>query len=694
MGNCSKKIVISILSYLIFFIVFAQNVFAYSPTLFVNALDTISGMSTSFKVENVTPSSEVVFEVKNPDGNKTVFSSFSDASGKVFAKFSESNTTVVGEYRVSAYYPADGYSSSVSIFNVFSDMVSAETSIVSPANQLVNTGEKAEVVVQLMDENLNPIAGHYVKLISSDSKVTVTTNSDISDQNGYVYFEVSSQNVAAVTYTVYDMASDVILESRARIAFVNSDTVFASSVGNSSGPVESLKFENIPSKINPADSVSFTVSAYDGLDQLVSNYNGNVRFSVVGDNYGAVSLPNDYTFTLSDQGSHTFSLSLAFSQVDKYVIEVRDLDKPTVFAEYEFNVVSGSSSSLSGPGILIENPVAGTFSNDIQVVSGVVGPGERISVYDNDVLLTTLLAGIEGKFTYTTPVLADGVHNLYIAVLDNNGTIDRTSAVVTFNIDTTAPELSRIEILPDGEIYASSKVEIRMFLDEELTEAAMLFDGGIYDFERYEDSYYFVKFNAPAVPGDYNIDLVLVDLLGNETRMEKRATLNVLPAAAVVLPSVSNLIAVPNDTRIVLNWDELIAVDSQIAYYRVFYGTDSTRLIHAVDTFTNSNTWYIPKLENGVRYYFAVVAVGLDGVVGQELSNIASAVPSPQFVDVDDPNVAHGVAGSDVLQDAISDMDADVSETGPGVYWLIFVSFVLGAFYTNRKKILSLYSTL
>jgi predicted phage tail protein len=180
---------------------------------------------------------------------------------------------------------------------------------------------------------------------------------------------------------------------------------------------------------------------------------------------------------------------------------------------------------------------------------------------------------------------------------------------------------------------------------------------------------------------------VIVDQLGNESRFENASTLfvGVTPTTSgSTLGDVTALSAVASDHRITLTWTAPTVVAAPLINYRVFYGLSPNQLTEAVDTFTNSTTWYIPNLKNGVEYYFAVVAVDSSGNTSEHLSNIVSSTPNPAVLNVPTPDVVNGTAGADILKE----MDADVSETGPEVVWLLCLSVFGGAFYTlsSRRK--------
>lgn len=662
-----------------------------SGVLEAYALDTIAGVSTTLRSSEISPFSKVVFDVEKANKEIVHIPSTSNKNGVAYAELSNFHTRTAGDYRVSVRKESESRAERVTMFSVLADKVSQTKSSISPSDQVVPSGGSGEITVALYDQFSNPIEGHLLRLVASDPNSTIQSESSYSSEEGIVSFMVSSNDSSPISYSVYDVSADIVLTDRAKVAFWDNDfpdDYLYAAIGNSSGPIDHFEFESIPEEIAPADSVSFTITAYDANDVLVTDYEGTVRFSVTTDNYDMVSLPNDYSFSLTDQGSHTFSLSLSFQQIGEYDLEIRDIDNSSIFGEYSFLVEHFGPSVEPGSGVILNTPSPGTYSNNIQIVTGITQAGDKIKIFDNDVHLSSLVADINGSFSYTTPTLVDGEHTLYVAVVDDDGTILKTSEIIDFTIDTSAPEIAEILLIPSGEINAGSAVELQLHMMEALSQAAILLDDTIIDLEDTGAGYYLANFNAPLEPGEYSLDFILIDELGNESKFEDETTFTVVSGPEVVVPAVSSLVSVPTDSRITLNWTAPEDPFDPIAYYRVFYGTTPTVLAHAVDTFTNAPSWYLPNLQNGVQYYFAVAAVDVEGRISETLSNVSSAVPAPMIVEVEDPDVVHGVAGAD----ALAEMESEVSNSGPELWILPIIALFAGFFLVNRRYLAEIYS--
>ncbi len=687
-----RKLVPSILILCLFtsYAAFAQN--DSSTILEAYGLNTIAGHTTYLRTSQTLVDASVVFEITDPLGDTTTLSAVSNSSGVAQAELSDYYTKHAGTYTVSARLENDFSVNNLNSFVVYPNAVSSAESVVTPGEQVVRSyGDEALVTVKLADDYGNVIEGHLVKLISSsnDDFIQLASDSDLTDANGEIVFDVSSDSPGIVTYTIYDVTADEILDSRAKVVYFDStDYLFSSdlpndfdyaALGNSSSGVDTFEFVDTPDSIDVGESVTFTLSANDSLDQVVTGYDGTVRFSVLSDNSLYVSLPDDFTFSTQDLGSHTFSLALSFQQEGTYSIEARDTENPAIYGEYEFVVGVGNGDSTGG--LNITNPAAGTYSNNIQVVSGSAPAGSQLKIFDNDLEISTIIADASGVFSYTTTALTDGEHNLYVATINGVGTITGVSPTVTLTIDSSGPELSQVVLEPSGAVDPGTIVSVKLYTTDDLSQAAILFQDNIYEMAKGSGDFYEGSFAAPVEFGDYSVSFILIDQLGNEAKLEDQATVNVggiVDQPDVLLGSVTDLEADPEDHRIVLSWKAPESSTYAIKNYRVYYGLSPNELTEAVDTFTNGTTWYIPNLKNGVEYYFAAIAVDEQGNISEVFSNIVASTPNPDVVDAPPPEVTNGSAGGD----ALDEMEKDVSESGPEIVWLVLFSLLGGFCYS------------
>lgn len=468
--------------------------------------------------------------------------------------------------------------------------------------------------------------------------------------------------------------------------------------GAPSGALSKFNFENIPSTIYAGDFLSLKVTASDALDQTVMNYTGKIHFSVESGDEFAVTLPADYTFVTQDVGSHTFSLAFMFSDVGYYSLKTCDAVNVTICGQQDFTVVSKTVDPGDQSSITVTSPISGTASNNVQVVSGTTAPGSSLKIFDNDLEIGAATADINGVFSFTTSQLTDGFHKIYVAEIDEGGTIVNTSDLIEVNIDTSGPNITNIVFEPSNQVSAGVQAVVKLYTQEKLAQAAMIIDSNIYELVEDPSGFYVATFTTPNNPGAYNVSFDVVDNTGNETRIDNMAVLNVKmhniddTGTGTTIPpvftigDVIGLTASGSSGRIILNWTPAES-SFPIKNYRVFYGFSPNEMSNVIDTFTNATTWYIPNLSNGVQYYFAVAAVDDKGNISQHLSNIVISTPNPVVTVVQDPCVLNGTCGTDNLDD----MEEDAGKAGPEFLWIIVISALGGIFYvqTSSKRMLS-----
>ena len=567
--------------------------------------------------------------------------------------------------------------------------VSSSYSKLDPEKFMARTGtELVQITVKLLDSYKNAVPGHLVKLISASENdlVSLHGTNNFTDSNGEISFDVLGKKSELVTYSVYDVSADVVLESKSKILYFDStESVYGTTfAGNSSGPVDHLKFEDIPLSVSLGESVTFRLSAVDEQDQNVINYLGNVRFTVTGADANSVDVPQDYEFRAEDLGSHLFSLALTFQKPGSYTIKATDLDKQEVFGEQAFVVsdTQGSSSGQNAGSLVISSPGSGTVSSNVQVISGTAPSGARIKIFDNDVPIATLSVDNAGKFSYTTGALLEGQHRIYVAQVNDIDTIVQTSPMITLNIDLKAPEISKVELEPAGAVDPATTVKVKLFNSEALSKARLGFGNNVFDMTKNAAGYYEVSVVAPIEFGEYSLNFTLIDELGNEVTLKDQAklTVGVLGEKASKPAAVTNLVATAGPNKVTLTWDA--ATSSNVKNYRVYYGTSPNQLVDVVDTLTNAGTWYIPNLENGKTYYFAVSPLDATGNTSSNFDQIVLATPSSSVVSKPPVDVVNGSAG----KDALDDMKRDASESGPEVFWLIPLSALAGGFYRKFRR--------
>ncbi|ADU70507.1 Ig-like domain repeat protein [Pantoea sp. At-9b] len=83
----------------------------------------------------------------------------------------------------------------------------------------------------------------------------------------------------------------------------------------------------------------------------------------------------------------------------------------------------------------------GLTNDSTPILSGTAEAGSIITIYDNMAVIGTAQAdAVTGIWSYTTPTLTDGDHNLMVTETDAAGNVSAPSNMVALTVDTTAPE--------------------------------------------------------------------------------------------------------------------------------------------------------------------------------------------------------------------------------------------------------------
>lgn len=700
---------------------------------------TIAGYPGFVETTRVSAGEKLDFLVKKPDGNELKFSSVADDKGQVDVEIFDYHTRVAGEYQLGVSISGKN-DYRFNRFEVFPDEISNEKSVVELESQMVNVNESVDLNVVLKDQYGNAISGHEVMLVSSRGVDEITKIGDgATDGSGAASFRVQSTEPGLSTITAYDLTAGVSLDERAEMVFFDSavkniggdlnefslvPTAYAQSI--SGGPVNGFEIDGLDGEVSVNENFSFTVKAVDEEGNVSENYSGEVRFSVEGASASDVILPDDYQFEAQDLGAHTFSLGISFKTVGTYKVVVTDVDDFDLRGEQTVVVTAGdgvnsnntNSSNAGSSAVVINSPKPGTYNVSSQQISGTATPGVALKIYDNDQEIGNTDADSGGDFSFQTGVLSQGEHKFQVVALGATNSPAGSSEIVTVVIDTAGPDANLITFDPNGPVAPGSLVEVSISSDNNLSQAALLFDGKLVVLTEdiAEAGTYKGSFLAPNEIGTYGVDVILVDGLGNESQLQNEKQIVVAERGAVgnegldgidnvdqidstnsdvQVDSVTGLKAYSGNERVNLEWSE---VDGEISNYRVYYGERADSLTNAVDTFTEKNEWYVPNLENGKEYFFALTAIDSEGNESPVRSEIVSAVPfMPTETGVNDSAGDIFSFNSDGLSDVVTVNVSDLKEapvekpaldeTGPEIYYLMLMSLFGALFYTQLKKI-------
>lgn len=692
--------------------------------------DGIVGENAYFRGENFSAGSDLDLNLEKADQSQAKFVVKTDENGVFDLKVSGKSFEKAGLYYA---YVSDEFGKALTAktsFNVISSETSLDQSKVNLIRPLVKAdgNDQAIISVELKDYLGNGLTGRVLKAYSDRSSDRFVDNMVITNEDGAAKFYLKSNVEGISKISILDTVEDVILKSDLKISFTNNLTGVEDIGGDllqianaaESGPLNGFEFDSLPATIKPNESVSFKLKAIDADAVTVQDYTGTVRFSVEGDNSSGVSLPPNYKFLAEDLGEHQFSLGLSFAKAGTYKLIVNDLNDKFKKGEKTV-VVADSGSSPSGTTEnkpIISSPTAGTYSQSEQLISGTAKSSSTIKIYDNNQLIGTVPVGPSGKFSYQTGALANGKHSIYVV---NTNTVTEeligNSDTVEINIDIIPPVIEDLQLDPEKDIQPGTVIKVKVFSEKGLSEASLLFNFDIVQLNASIDdpSVYVGEIQAPQDPGSYKMGVLLVDELKNEKTYDDQATVIVdagggtveknpdltkpadntevppvvdVPEIKAGLPSlVSGLIAYGSDHKVTLVW-EAANDDKLVKNYKVYYGDNVKTMDKIVLTKDASTTWYVPNLENGKEYFFAVAAIDDEGNESEAKSEIVSGIPFKLEI-----NNALSESPTKPLQDdnlkpaAYSGpFPQNTTKTGPELLLIGLSSLTASGFVLSRKK--------
>lgn len=317
--------------------------------------------------------------------------------------------------------------------------------------------------------SLFTVEGYPATTAGVANTFTVTVRDTIGQvatgYTGTVYFSSSDMQAglpASYTFTTAD-AGVHAFGATLRTSGFQSITVrdaFGALVGTEAGiSVSSAEFSKFQMSVpNGADSkghilvtagetISLTVKAIDTFGNLVSNYGGTVSFTSTDSLAG---LPNAYTFSPSDAGSHTFSVDLKTSTPNGVVWAFNVVDNAnatTLVTLTNFEVVNASAASfrVSSP----TNSDAGVpFTSKVTVLDAY---GNTVKNYFGKVHFSSSAVNAWLPSDYEFDNVDSGVHDFSLSL--------NTSGTQSFTIvDQADPLVSDTESTSVKAAQASSAV--------------------------------------------------------------------------------------------------------------------------------------------------------------------------------------------------------------------------------------------
>ncbi len=265
-------------------------------------------------------------------------------------------------------------------------------------------GDSQDVTVTLLDRYGNPGAVYTgtVSFTSSDPQAGLPADYTFTPADqGQHTFTVTLFTAGTQSLGVFDVNNPALASEQDGIEV---DPAAASV----------LVVSGFPSPVTAGTPGTFTVTVYDAYGNIATNYGGTLAF-FSSDAQAAV--PDNYTFTPDDQGSHTFEATLFTAGLQS--IGAVDVFNPTVSGQQDGIKVDPAAASVlqvSGFPSPIQAGTSGRFVVTAfdpygNVATGYTGP---VTFYSSDDQ-----AGLPDPYTFTA---ADGGIHFFTATLNTPGT--------------------------------------------------------------------------------------------------------------------------------------------------------------------------------------------------------------------------------------------------------------------------------
>lgn len=620
--------------------------------------NTVAGLSGHFTVQGEAYAYMEALVTK-PSGKELLLESVSDGRGTATFSISNEQLQRAGTYEVQAKHAGknESYGATES-FEVYPGTFSSSKSTWSSSKRTAQVGETIEVIAKVKDDYGNPLKGHVLKLSASQNNARIYSTDFASNEKGESHFYIEGQSAGITELRLLDTSANQNFEESIKLAFLTADSNTQLNVGGfddafvelsaESGPISGFRISSNDNQVVGKDFTA-TVTAIDANGLTVTDYTGTIRFSSTD---SGAKLPNDYSFLAEDLGEHRFSLSFKFVTPGEQLLSVNDINTFQLSGEKTLEISSSDNSVDLGNDFVTNDferegdfalisPASGSYSVDSIKIQGEADYGYHAITYLNEVEMDRTEIEFDNRFEVNLMDLPDGNYELYVDIveLSNADTLEEaeilevieTSDVEKIVIDTTAPKIVNLSSSPNQGFMPGDTVRITLLSESGLEEANLLFQNELTPLQETSTAgKYEAEITLPTGAGNYTLDLILSDPLGNEVQYRDQLSFileeSVAPEPEIpALGAVTGVTLSAGEESIILSW-EAAEGEAIVDHYLIKYGPSPETLFAVTESFDASTSWSILGLSGGQNYAFAIQAVDKNGNLGPQ-SNVVQGMP-------------------------------------------------------------------
>jgi len=406
--------------------------------------------------------------------------------------------------------------------------------------------------------------------------------------------------------------------------------------------IDHFEMEVAPTKVKIWETVDLTITAVDKDGNLLKDYVWEIIIFSQTD--PKAEFPwikdNTYKFKASDAWELKFENSVKFTKVWTQDINVYDSTSDDIFgfAEVEVSewVVQTQTSEIT-----ITYPEDWVILwNNIFKVKWKTIKNHKVKLFLNTDKIFNWISDNTWLFEIEIKDVPNWENSLKVEVLDADWKSIWKSSDTLFKIEASAPKMKSIKLTPGNEVDSETKVDLELQATKWLTNVDIILNDMIVPLTENWNWTYTWSIIAPKEAGEYKIDLVLKNELGNETKVNwvEILTVKKIELAAAEIPvedkpeeridceslksglTISWIKLVKMKTKSVLSWDKLEKATSYNVYKKDRTSWEMTLIENISDSKIDINiTWDIVEYDD-----FSVKAIFKDDVCDIESNDFST----------------------------------------------------------------------